>query len=164
MAEATARSRRQSQSKAKDAIALLKADHQQVKEWFEQFDKARDDSRKQALASSICNALRVHTIIEEEIFYPVFLDETEDEDIHHEAIVEHNGAKNLIGEIERMVPTDDYFDAKVRVLSEMIKHHVKEEEKPDGMFDKAKKSDMDLKRLGDLMQARKDELQRDKKD
>ena len=160
MAESIARSSRsRSQAKAKDAIALLKADHRQVEEWFKQFEVARADSRKQELASNICAALRVHMAIEEEIFYPAFLAATEDADLHHEAIVEHDGAKNLIGEIEGMEPSNDFFDSKVHVLSEMIKHHVKEEEKPGGMFAEAKKSEMDLKELGEQMQARKDALQ-----
>src|SRR3954468_6929010 len=142
-----------------DAIALLKADHRQVEEWFEQFEKARDDDRRQKLATNICNALKVHTQIEEEIFYPAFLDATEDEDIHHEAEVEHDGAKKLIAEIEASSPDDDYFKAKVHVLSEMIKHHVKEEEKPGGMFAEARDSDMDLDALGQQLAARKEELE-----
>jgi hemerythrin superfamily protein len=144
-----------------DAIALLKADHRQVEQWFAQFEKARDDQRKQELATSICNALRVHTSIEEEIFYPAFLDAAEDEDIHHEAIVEHDGAKKLIAEIEASGPEDDFYDAKVKVLSEMIKHHVKEEEQPGGMFAEARKADMDLAALGEQLAARKAELEAD---
>jgi hemerythrin superfamily protein len=146
-----------------DAIALLKADHRQVEDWFEQFSKSRTASRKQQLAAQICAALTVHTKIEEEIFYPAFLEATEDKDLHHEAVVEHDGAKKLIAEIEKMNAGDDYFEAKVTVLSEMIKHHVKEEEQPGGMFAEARKSDMDLKELGQQLLARKQELQaRDK--
>jgi hemerythrin superfamily protein len=141
-----------------DAIGLLKADHRQVEEWFEEFEAARSDAKKKSLATSICQALRVHTTIEEEIFYPAFLEATEEEDIHHEAQIEHNGAKNLIAEIEAIGPDDDYYDAKVKVLSEMIKHHVNEEEKRDGMFAKARQSDMDLKGLGESLAARKAEL------
>jgi hemerythrin superfamily protein len=144
---------------SQDAIALLKADHRQVEEWFEQFEKARTDDRKLSLATDICNALKVHTTIEEEIFYPAFLEATEDEDTHHEAEVEHDGAKKLIAEIEASGPDDDYYDAKVKVLSEMIKHHVKEEEQPGGMFAEARKSDMDLDQLGEQMAARKAELE-----
>ena len=144
---------------AQDAIALLKADHRQVEEWFGQFEKARDADRKQKLATQICNALKVHTTIEEEIFYPAFLEAVDDSDLHHEAIVEHNGAKKLIAEIEASSPDDDYFDAKVTVLSEMIKHHVKEEEQRDGMFAKARASDMDLQALGEQMATRKAELE-----
>lgn len=142
-----------------DAIALLKADHRQVEDLFEQFEKARDSQRKLKLATQICNALKIHTMIEEEIFYPAFLDASDDEDIHHEAIVEHAGAKKLIAEIEDMDPDDDYYDAKVTVLSEMIKHHVKEEEKPGGMFSEAKKSDMDLDALGEQLASRKSEIE-----
>lgn len=141
-----------------DAIALLKADHRQVEEWFEAFEKARSDSRKTDLAKKICTALTVHTQIEEEIFYPAFLEATEDEDKHHEAVVEHDGAKKLIAEISKSGPDDEYFDAKLKVLSEMIKHHVKEEEQKEGMFAEAKSSDMDLRALGEQMSERKREL------
>jgi hemerythrin superfamily protein len=141
-----------------DAVALLKADHRQVEEWFEDFEKARSDDRKVELAHNICNALTVHTRIEEELFYPAFLEATEDKDMHHEAAVEHDGAKNLIRQIEASGPKDDYFDAKVKVLSEMIKHHVHEEEMPDGMFAKARKAEMDLAALGEQIQTKKAEL------
>jgi hemerythrin superfamily protein len=155
---ATRSSSARTRSAPTDAIGLLKADHRQVEEWFEEFESARSDAKKKSLATSICQALRVHTRIEEEIFYPAFLEATEEEDIHHEAEVEHNGAKNLIAEIEAIGPDDDYYDAKVKVLSEMIKHHVNEEEKRDGMFAKARQSDMDLKGLGESLAARKAEL------
>jgi hemerythrin superfamily protein len=160
-AKSRAKSARKSDTAARsqDAIALLKADHRQVEEWFEQFEKARDDERKQALATNICNALKVHTTIEEEIFYPAFLEATEDKDLHHEAEIEHDGAKQLIAKIEASGPDDDYFDSQVKVLSEMIKHHVKEEEQPGGMFAEARKSDMDLDALGEQMAQRKAELE-----
>ncbi len=144
--------------KSQDAVALLKADHRQVEQWFEEFESARSSARKQNLAASICSALRVHTEIEEEIFYPAFLKATKDKDMHHEAVVEHDGAKKLIAEIEESSPSDDYFDSKVHVLSEMIKHHVREEEKADGMFAEAKKSKMDLVELGQQLLRRKQEL------
>jgi hemerythrin superfamily protein len=142
-----------------DAISLLKADHRQVEEWFSEFEKSKSTSKKEQLASDICEALTIHTTIEQEIFYPAFLQATQDKDIHHEALVEHDGAKNLIAQIQAISPEDDYFDAKVTVLSEMIKHHVKEEEKPGGMFAEAKKADMDLRALGEQLLARKRELQ-----
>jgi hemerythrin superfamily protein len=144
----------------KDAIALLKADHRQVETWFEQFEKSRSDDKKAGLARQICDALTVHATIEEEIFYPAFLEAVGDEDIHHEAEVEHEGAKHLIAQIQQSGPHDDHFDAKVTVLSELIKHHVKEEEQRDGMFAKAKASDMDLDYLGEQLAARKAELQK----
>jgi hemerythrin superfamily protein len=160
------RSPRASESRrsTRDAIALLKADHRQVEEWFGQFEKARDDDRKQRLATQICNALKVHTTIEEEIFYPAFLEATDDTDMHHEAEVEHDGAKKLIAQIEASSPDDDYFDAKVTVLSEMIKHHVKEEEQPGGMFAEARKSEMDLEALGEQLATRKAELESEAED
>src|SRR6186713_1557146 len=104
MARAKAKTRSGSKDGKGDAIALLKADHRQVEEWFEQFEKARDDDRKQSLATRICNALKVHTTIEEEIFYPAFLEATDDTEVHHEAEVEHKNAKLLIAEIEDSGP------------------------------------------------------------
>ncbi|MGH9640793.1 MAG: hemerythrin domain-containing protein [Terriglobales bacterium] len=154
-----ASTRKKTSSTHPDAISLLKADHRQVEAWFSEFEKSKSASKKQQLASKICEALIVHTTIEEEIFYAAFLEATADKDIHHEAVVEHDGAKKLIEQIQSMSSEDDYFDAKVTVLSEMIKHHVKEEEKPGGMFAEAKKSDMDLDALGDQLRARKQELQ-----
>jgi hemerythrin superfamily protein len=155
---ASARKKTSKSTNRSDAISVLKADHRQVEEWFSQFKKSKISSKKQQLASAICEALIAHATIEEEIFYPAFLAATEDRDLHHEAVVEHDGAKKLIAQIRDMSPDDDYFDAKVTVLSEMIKHHVKEEEQPGGMFAEADKSDMDLRGLGEQLLARKKEL------
>jgi hemerythrin superfamily protein len=137
---------------------LLKAEHRQVEGWFEDFAKARRDTRKLDLAAKICEALTVHTQIEEELFYPAFFAATQDKELHHEAIVEHAGAKKLIQEIKASGPHDDYYEAKVTVLAEMIKHHVKEEEQSGGLFAEAKQSDMDLKALGLQLLVRKQEL------
>jgi hemerythrin superfamily protein len=142
-----------------DAIALLKADHRQVAEWFGEYEDAESAAKKQKLADQICKALHIHTTVEEEIFYPAFIKATGDEDMHHEAIVEHDGARKLIAEIEASTPEDEYFDAKIKVLSELIKHHVKEEEQPRGMFAEARKSEMDLVELGAELFAAKNELQ-----
>ena len=148
-------------TRSTDAVALLKADHKQVKTWFAEFEATKSAKRKQKLATSICDALTVHTEIEEEIFYPAFLAATRDKDMHHEAIIEHDGAKNLIAEIQSSNPADDYFDSKVHVLSEMIQHHVKEEEQPGGMFAEARQSPkMDLAKLGAAMEERKQALMR----
>jgi hypothetical protein len=159
MVVATKNTSRRRSSRPRDAIALLKADHRQVSGWFADFKKASSNSRKQTLAKSICQALRVHTTIEEEIFYPAFWSATGDKSLHHEAEIEHQGAKNLIAEIEKSDPADDYFDARVTVLSEMIKHHVKEEEQPGGMFAEARRANMDLTQLGEQLAQRKSELQ-----
>lgn len=145
-------------SKSPDAIQLLKADHREVSGWFAQVAKATSAARKQELARKICRALRVHTTIEEEIFYPLFLQLAHDKPLHHEAEIEHQAAKHLIGEIEESSPKDDYFDAKLKVLSEMIKHHVKEEEQPGGMFAEARKAKMDLSLIGARLADRKQQL------
>ena len=111
-----------------DAIALLKADHRKVEDLFEKFENARSD-RKQALVQEICTELCIHATIEEEIFYPACKGEIEDDDLLEESYVEHDGAKVLIAELLDSEPDAEFYDAKVTVLSEMIKHHVKEEEK-----------------------------------
>lgn len=141
-----------------DAIALLKADHRLVEELFEKFEKATRKEQKKKLADQICMELTIHTIIEEEIFYPACKEAVE-EDLLDEAYVEHDGAKVLIAEISQGSPDDKFFDAKVTVLSEEIKHHVKEEEKrSEGMFAQAKAAGLDMDELGELMMMRKKEL------
>jgi hypothetical protein len=155
----TPRAARAGRASTTDAIALLKADHRQVLQWFGQFGKSRSAEKKAELAARICHALRVHATIEEELFYPAYLAATADDDLHHEAEVEHDGAKHLIGQIESAGPQDEYFEARVSVLAEMIAHHVKEEEKRDGMFAKARRSGMDLELLGAQMGERRQELE-----
>lgn len=141
-----------------DAIALLKADHRKVDGLFEKFEKAKDSRAKKSLAQEICTELTVHTIIEEEIFYPACKGEVDD-DLEMEAYVEHDGAKVLIAEIAQGGPNDEFCDAKVKVLSEMIKHHVKEEERPgEGLFAQARAAGLDMDGLGDEMAARKEDL------
>jgi hemerythrin superfamily protein len=144
-----------------DAIALLKADHRQVEAWLEDFENTGSAAKKQKLANNICLALRVHTRIEEEIFYPACREAGLEEDMMDEADVEHDGAKRLIEEIEAGAPGDDHWDAKVTVLGEMVKHHVKEEEQRDGMFAQAKKAGLDLDELGAELKARKDALMKE---
>ena len=144
-----------------DAIALLKADHRKVEGLFADFEKAKTTDRKRALAEQICLELSVHTKIEEDVFYPACRDGGVDEDMMDEANVEHDGAKVLVAEIEKGSPEDEFYDAKVKVLSEMIKHHVKEEEKKQGnMFTKARKAGLDLKALGQRMSEEKKTLVR----
>lgn len=141
-----------------DAIALLKADHRKVQELFEQFEKATSLSRKQTLAHEICTELKIHTLIEEQIFYPAFRGNIRSDTLD-EAYVEHDGAKVLVNDIEAGSPNDDFYDAKVKVLSEEIKHHVHEEETPsEGMFAQCRKTDVDLVALRDQMLTRKEEL------
>jgi hemerythrin superfamily protein len=143
-----------------DAIALLTADHREVAEMFEQFEQLGDraTTSKEKLKDKICKALIAHTTIEEEIFYPAVraANVEEGEDMVDEAIVEHAAAKDLIKQLQEMQPDDELYDAKVKVLSEQIEHHVKEEEKE--MFPKAKKAGLDLRALGQEMALRKQEL------
>jgi len=140
----------------KDAIALLKADHRKVEELFEKYENAR--GKKADIAKKICMELTIHTMIEEEIFYPACREAGVDSDMMDEANVEHDGAKSLIAELEAGAPDDDFYDAKVKVLSEEIKHHVKEEEKRGGIFSGAREAELDLAALGEQMAARKEEL------
>jgi hypothetical protein len=142
-----------------NAVALLKADHRKVEELFESFEKARSEDRKVALVKEICTELMVHATIEEEIFYPACKGKIEDEELLDEAYVEHDGAKVLIAELMQGSPSDEFYDAKVKVLSEMIKHHVKEEEmRSEGLFAEARDAGVDLDDLGDRLMARKAQL------
>jgi len=141
-----------------DAVALLKADHRKVEGLFEKFESAKGEDKKKALAEEICIERTVHTKIEEDIFYPACEDAVE-EDVMKEAYVEHDSAKVLIAEIEAGGPNDDFYDAKVKVLSEQIKHHIEEEEKRvEGMFAQARKAGLDMDALGEQLAARKQEL------
>ncbi len=141
-----------------DAIALLKADHRAVEALFEQFESATADGKKQKIAMKICMELTAHAKIEEEIFYPACEGKI-DEDLLKEAYVEHDGAKVLIAEIEAGTPSDEFYDAKVKVLGEQIEHHVGEEEmRMEGMFSQARKAGLDMDALGEQLRARKEEL------
>jgi hemerythrin superfamily protein len=148
-------------TKSQDALALLKEDHREVEKLFKDFESAKGEGRKEKLARQICTELTVHTHIEEEIFYPACKDKVE-EDLLKEAYVEHDAAKLLIAEIEAgSGQSDDFFDAKVQVLSEQIDHHVKEEE--GDLFPEVRKADIDLKALGEQLAERKKELMKEYK-
>jgi len=141
-----------------DAIALLKADHQKVKGLFKDFEQLSDRSKvsKKKLADQICHELWMHTEIEEQIFYPAVRSAISESDLMDEALVEHAGAKTLVAEISDMGPGDDLYDAKVKVLSEQIDHHVGEEE--NEMFPLVRKSGLDLEALGKQMSELKESL------
>jgi hemerythrin superfamily protein len=144
--------------KNQDAIALLKADHDEVQQLFKDFEKASGDGRKEKLARKICRELTIHSMIEEEIFYPACEGKV-DEDLLKEGYVEHDAAKLLIAEIEAGEPSDDFYDSKVKVLSEEIDHHIQEEEKRmEGLFSQARKAGLDMEALGEQLAQRKAEL------
>lgn len=156
----TQRNTRKSAPKAspggENALELLKADHREVSEWFDQYEDLKEEAEKGELARRICQALLVHAQIEEEIFYPPSREATGDGDLLDEAAVEHAQAKHLIREILAMKPGDDLFDAKVTVLGEEIRHHVEEEE--GELFPEISAGPLDLKALGSQLAARKAEL------
>ena len=141
---------------SKDATALLKADHKLVAGLFEEFEKTKSDARKTSIVAQICQELTVHAQIEEEIFYPAVKAALKDHELVPEATVEHASVKDLIAAVQGKAPYGEMYDAKVKVMAEFVKHHVKEEEKE--MFAKVRKTDLDLRALGDQMAARKEEL------
>lgn len=145
---------------AQDALSILSADHEQVRAMFEQYEGLgeRAQASKQKLAVKICTELTKHATAEEEIFYPAVREANADnEDIVDEALVEHASAKDLIAQLLRMDAGDELFDAKVKVLSEQIEHHIVEEE--NEMFPKARKAKLDLQALGQAIAERKDEVE-----
>lgn len=140
----------------KEATALLRADHKLVSDLFAEYEATRLSSKKMEIVSRICAELSVHAQVEEEIFYPAVKAALKDKELVPEATVEHATVKELIAQIENVQPDGEMFDAKVKVLSEYVKHHVKEEQ--NEMFPKARASDLDMVDLGAQIAARKEEL------
>jgi hemerythrin superfamily protein len=143
-------------SKAQDAIALLRADHRKVSELFAEYEKARSPDKKGTIVAQICIELGVHAQIEEEIFYPAVKQALKDKELVPEASVEHAGLKSLIAQVEGVQPDGEMFEAKIKVMSEYVKHHVKEEQ--NEMFPKAQKTNLDMNELGAELAQRKEEL------
>lgn len=142
--------------KAQEATALLKADHKAVSLLFSQYESAQSSTKKKAIVAQICTELTVHAQIEEEIFYPQVKAALKDKELIPEAVVEHATLRELIAQIEDCEPDGEMYDAKVKVLSEYVKHHVKEEQ--NEIFPKAKASKLDMYALGEQLQQRKEEL------
>jgi len=147
--------KKSSKPDSQNAITLLRADHQKVTDLFENFEKSRTTAKKKVIAQEICKELTVHATIEEEIFYPAAKAALNDTEMVPEALVEHDGVKKLIAEIEGSAE-GEMFEARVKVLSELIKHHVKEEQTE--LFPAVKKTSLDLTALGAQLVARKTEL------
>jgi hemerythrin-like domain-containing protein len=146
-----------------NAIELLKGDHREVEQLFKQYEDIKEgaeDAAKEELVAQICDALTVHAQIEESIFYPAArqaLQQEEGQDLLNEAAVEHQTLKDIIGRLEMAPTSDPLYDAGVKVLSEYVKHHVREEE--NELFPKVRSSDMDLQAIGEQLAQRKQQLE-----
>jgi len=152
----TTTKRAASTSAGPDAIALLKADHAKVSALYEQYEHTRSAAKKKALVAIICQELAIHAQVEEEIFYPAVKAALKDKELIPEAQVEHATLKELIAQVKDREPDGEMFDAKIKVLSEYVKHHVKEEHTE--MFPKAKQTRLDMYALGARIAERKAEL------
>jgi hemerythrin-like domain-containing protein len=154
----TSNRNKERQQASRNAFDVLEEDHREVEEWFDEYDQLKDsdEDRKADLAEKICLALKVHAQIEEEIFYPRAGEASQDNDLIDEALVEHATVKNLIAEIEAMEVGEELYDAKIRVLGEMVKQHIKEEE--EELFPELQSTKMDLDAVGKELAERKQEL------
>ncbi len=142
-----------------DAIAMLVADHDRVKDLFDQFEEVKEgraNKQKEKIVADACRELTIHTKIEDEIFYPAVRKAIKDDDLMNEAKVEHDSAKQLIRQLESMDAGDEMFVAKFTVLAEYVRHHIEEEHRE--MFPKVKKTGLDLEALGQKMMKRKQQL------
>lgn len=148
--------KRTTRAKPKDATALLRADHKRVSGLFADYDATNSTAKKKRLVEQICQELSVHAQVEEELFYPAVKEALEDHELVPEAVVEHATLKDLIAQVEGVEPDGEMFDARIKVLSEYVKHHVKEEQ--NEIFPKVKSSDLDLAALGAQIAERKTEL------
>ncbi|MEQ5787897.1 hemerythrin domain-containing protein [Erythrobacter sp. NFXS35] len=148
----------------RDALQMLADDHRKVESLFEKYESARGASAQQKIVHQICEELIIHTMVEEQVFYPAIRDAVE-ADMMNEAQVEHDSAKALIVSLQNAEPSDEYYDAKVSVLKEQVEHHVYEEERQRGsMFAKVRKTEFDLNALGEKMAELKAQLQQQAKD
>lgn len=148
---------------ARDALQMLADDHRTVEALFEKYDTARGAAAQQKIVRQICEELVIHTMMEEQVFYPAIHDAVE-LDMMDEAQVEHDSAKALILSLQQGSPDDEFYDAKVSVLKEQIEHHVYEEERQRGsMFSQVRKADIDLVTLGVQMADLKKQLKQQAK-
>lgn len=139
-----------------DAVSMLREDHRKVKELFQQFEEAEDINTKRTIAQEAIKELKVHTTLEEELFYPAVRREIDEEEKIDEAVEEHHVAKLLIAELSKMKPSDEHFDAKFKVLAESVKHHIEEEE---GEVIPEVEGEIDNDGLGQKMAQRKETLE-----
>jgi len=156
MATAKNKEDKSTSSKPQDATVLLKTDHKRVSDLFSEYEETHSTAKKKQIVEQICNELTVHAQIEEEIFYPAVKQALKDKELIAEARVEHETLKSLIAQVEGMEPDGEMFDAKIKVMHEYVKHHVKEEQ--NEIFPKAKSTDLDMMKLGAKLSQRKEEL------
>jgi len=145
-----------------NALELLKHDHDEVDAMFKQFEEIKDngdDAEKEQLVAQICDALTIHAQIEEAIFYPAARRALQEkgQDLLDEAAVEHQTLKDIVGRLEMAPTSDPLYDAGVKVLSEYVKHHVKEEE--NELFPKVRQANLDLQAIGQQLAGRKEQLE-----
>lgn len=141
--------------------ALLISDHEIVLKMFKDYEQLKRNgsaAEKRDLAAKICAELEVHTQIEEELYYPRLREQSGEAAMLNEAKVEHASARELIAEISTMSPDEALFDAKVKVLGEYVKHHIKEEQ--EEMFPAARKAGIETPELAGELRARKEELKK----
>ena len=145
-----------------DAITLLRKDHDKVKDLLKDFEQLRKEkaaaNKRRDIALQICNELKVHTQIEEDIFYPAVREFLEDASMIEEALVEHQSAKSMVRQIESMDAGDELYDASVTVLGEYVKHHINEEERE--LFPEVTSSKADTLAIGEQLAERKQELEK----
>ena len=153
---AFAESRFNTQSKTLDAVAMLRTDHKLVSDLFEEYEATQVAVKKKIIVAKICTELTVHAQIEEEIFYPAVKQALHDKQLIPEALVEHAALKELIAQLEGVEPAGEMFNAKIKVLCEYVKHHVREEQ--NLMFPKVKSAGLDLVKLGVQISERKAQL------
>ena len=156
MATATKKATAKKSVAPMEATAMLRADHKKVAGLFDAFEKTNSAARKKKIVSEICMELTVHATLEEEIFYPAVKAALKDHELVPEATVEHGSVKDLIAQVKDVEPDGEMYDARVKVMGEFVKHHVKEEQ--NEMFPKAKKTKLDMIALGAQMAERKAEL------
>ncbi len=138
-------------------IDMLKEDHEKVKRLFEEYEEA-DSRRKQEIAKTAMQELELHAALEEKLIYPAIREAIDADELMNESIEEHHVVHFLLGELKKLKPGDDKFDAKFSVLGEMVKHHIEEEE--GEMLPQAEESDLDWDALSAEVMKRKEQLAR----
>src|SRR5947209_6124889 len=137
------------------AVAMLKEDHERVQVLFDQFEATKSRMAKRKIVRAALAELKIHTALEEELFYPSVRPAV-GKQLMNEADEEHHVAKLLIAELDRMDGSESHFDAKFLVLAENVRHHIREEE--GEMLPKARAAKLDFEALAAKMTRRKERL------